>query len=274
MWSSTFAVLVLLLVVASQQGATAAERGLLQDAERIKIKIGRTAQGVPTFLTCNDAKGLICEGFEIEFAKELCARMNADCETIVLDSLEQRITALENDEADIVIDSFSVTDERKARVDFVNPFYYTSGVGLFVNDTARLPGAWDDIQDEIICIESGYFAMEAVELMFKPQFVEFDTSSARDAGLLNGECVAIVGDSTETVPAEQIGFSLFNVPYGIGIKKGRSELDAKVAGALVQMMENGQDSVMLRLERDILIAAGLRKLPNLEKLVIAISEFQ
>ena len=57
------------------------------------------------------------------------------------------------DDADIVIDSFSVTDERKARVDFVNPFYYTSGVGLFVNDTTRLPGAWDDIEDEIICIE-------------------------------------------------------------------------------------------------------------------------
>ena len=59
-------------------------------------QVGRTAQGFPSFLTCTDGAGLVCEGFEIEFAKELCRELNADCETVVLDSLDQRITALEN----------------------------------------------------------------------------------------------------------------------------------------------------------------------------------
>ena len=54
------------------------------------------------------------------------------------------------------MDSFSVTDERKERIDFVNPFYYATGAALFTNRPLDLEGAWDDIEGEKVCILVGY----------------------------------------------------------------------------------------------------------------------
>jgi len=66
----------------------------------------------------------------------LCGKIGEDdCSLTVFDSLEDRITALENDEVDIVVGRFSVTQDRAQIVDFVRPYYFSSGAKLF-----SLPG--------------------------------------------------------------------------------------------------------------------------------------
>ena len=54
--------------------------------------------------------------------------------------------------ADFVMDSFSVTDARKERIDFINPFYYAAGATLYVNEQGATITGWPDIKGEDICI--------------------------------------------------------------------------------------------------------------------------
>lgn len=67
-----------------------------------------------------DDKGELA-GFEIDLARELCARAALDC-SFVAQEWDQLLPALESKQADAVISTLEPTDERRARVAFGAPY--------------------------------------------------------------------------------------------------------------------------------------------------------
>src|SRR5215204_7116255 len=81
------------------------------------------------------------EGFEIDLANDLCARMKVKCE-IVAQDWDGIIPALTAKKYDAIMAGMSITDERKKTIDFSNP--YAAGPNSFLvskdSPLAKMPG--------------------------------------------------------------------------------------------------------------------------------------
>ena len=82
----------------------------------------------------------------------------------VLDPNE-RIEALENDEVDIIIACFSVTEDRKKQIDFSIPYVFNPGLALITNNIERYPVIYDILNEKTkISVIKGTTSQKALYL--------------------------------------------------------------------------------------------------------------
>jgi len=90
-------------------------------AQQLKLRIA-TEGANPPFSTINSSGEL--EGFDVEIARALCAKMGAECE-IAAQDWDGIIPALLARKYDAIIASLSVTEDRKNVVAFTKPYYHS-----------------------------------------------------------------------------------------------------------------------------------------------------
>lgn len=169
---------------------TAASDDVSADVQKIVdrgvLKVGCKSD-VPNFSLQNTATGEY-EGFEDDLAYNIageifgCTPEEAKDKKLVE---FQGVTAktrgplLENGEIDLVIATFTITDERKETYNFSNP-YYTDAVGLLVNNDSGIESI-EDLDGKIIGVaqssttKDGFKAyVEEKGLNVNPEFQEFD----------------------------------------------------------------------------------------------------
>ena len=169
---------------------TAASGDVSADVQKIVdrgvLKVGCKSD-VPNFSLQNTATGEY-EGFEDDLAYNIageifgCTPEEAKDKKLVE---FQGVTAktrgplLENGEIDLVIATFTITDERKETYNFSN-LYYTDAVGLLVNNDSGIESI-EDLDGKIIGVaqssttKDGFKAyVEEKGLNVNPEFQEFD----------------------------------------------------------------------------------------------------
>ena len=169
---------------------TAASGDVSADVQKIVdrgvLKVGCKSD-VPNFSLQNTATGEY-EGFEDDLAYNIageifgCTPEEAKDKKLVE---FQGVTAktrgplLENGEIDLVIATFTITDERKETYNFSTP-YYTDAVGLLVNNNSGIESI-EDLDGKIIGVaqssttNDGFKAyVEEKGLNVNPEFQEFD----------------------------------------------------------------------------------------------------
>ena len=169
---------------------TAASGDVSADVQKIVdrgvLKVGCKSD-VPNFSLQNTATGEY-EGFEDDLAYNIageifgCTPEEAKDKKLVE---FQGVTAktrgplLENGEIDLVIATFTITDERKETYNFSTP-YYTDAVGLLVNNDSGIESI-EDLDGKIIGVaqssttKDGFKAyVEGKGLNVNPEFQEFD----------------------------------------------------------------------------------------------------
>ncbi len=170
--------------------STAADGDVAADVQKIidrgVLKVGCKSD-VPNFSLQNTATGEY-EGFEDDLAYNIAGEIfgcTAD-EAKEKKLVEfQGVTAktrgplLENGEIDLVIATFTITDERKETYNFSTP-YYTDAVGLLVNNDSGIESI-EDLDGKIIGVaqssttKDGFKAyVEEKGLDVNPEFQEFD----------------------------------------------------------------------------------------------------
>ncbi len=97
---------------------------LAAPAQPLKLRIASEGTN-PPFSVIN-SKGEL-EGFDIDIAKALCAKMEADCE-IVAQDWDGIIPALLAKKYDAIVASLNVTVDRKKVVSFTKPYYRSPSV--------------------------------------------------------------------------------------------------------------------------------------------------
>jgi len=173
------------------EGATEAEGGsAAADVQKIidrgVLKVGCKAD-IPKFSLQNTATGEY-EGFEDDLAYEIAGSI-FDCTADEAKEKKlvefQGVTAktrgplLENGEIDLVIATFTITDERKETYNFSTP-YYTDAVGLLVNKDSGI-NSIEDLDGKIIGVAQSSTTKDGFKsyvdekgLDVNPEFQEFD----------------------------------------------------------------------------------------------------
>jgi arginine/ornithine transport system substrate-binding protein len=85
------------------------------------LKVAVEGEYPPFNETGKDGK---LKGFDVDIAQALCARIAAKCE-LVKQSWERMISDLTAGRYDMVVSSMSITDSRRASMDFTDPYYHT-----------------------------------------------------------------------------------------------------------------------------------------------------
>ncbi|MNO12229.1 ABC transporter glutamine-binding protein GlnH precursor [compost metagenome] len=197
-----------------------------------KIKIGVFADKPPFGYVDSDGKN---QGFDVYIAKRFAKDLLGDeskAEFVLVDAAS-RVAYLESNKVDIIMANFTVTDERKEKVDFANPYMKLS-FGIVSPDSAPITSI-DQLKEkgQRLIVAKGttaetYFTKEYPEI----ELLKFDQYTEIFAALKDGRGAAIANDNTELIAwaKSNPGFTVSIPAFGgqdtiaPAVAKGNTEL--------------------------------------------------
>eukprot|EP01025_Chloroclados_australasicus_P032969 TRINITY_DN3349_c1_g1_i3.p1 TRINITY_DN3349_c1_g1~~TRINITY_DN3349_c1_g1_i3.p1 ORF type:complete len:418 (-),score=20.09 TRINITY_DN3349_c1_g1_i3:245-1498(-) len=195
----------------------------------------------------NDGEDWCNPSFECDIMTFLCNEINNNqpCLLKMFDSLDERVTSLETDKVDIVVSRFSVTPERAERVDFVRPYYLSSGAQLFVRpEDKKVITSFDLLTSFSICMDTGYYV--SATLADQYGLVVFPSKKDTMFDFIDRRyCIAAVSDSVFSIEGlVPVGEPKYVTPYGVAVAKNSSQvnLNEQVQQALLKMFVQKNDT--------------------------------
>lgn len=227
------------------------------------LKVGAKVD-VPKFGLQNTATGEM-EGFEVDLAYEIagkifgCTAAEAKDKKLVA---FQGVTAktrgplLDNGEVDLVIATYTITEERKETWNFSDP-YYTDAVGLLVLKDSGI-NSIEDLDGKVIAVSQGSTTRDGFKKYVEekgynvnPEFEEFDgypsmaaALAAKNVDVFSVDRAILAGyndDTTIILPdrfAEQ--------EYGVASKLDNKGLAELVNGVVTDLKSSGKIDEMLK----------------------------
>ncbi|MGC6768991.1 transporter substrate-binding domain-containing protein [Enterococcus sp. LJL128] len=228
---------------ASNSGASALDK--IKDAGVIKVGI---KEDVPNFGYMNPDTNKN-EGMEPDIARKIAKELTGSEDNVefVGVTAKTRGPLLDNGEIDMVIATFTITDERKETYNFTTP-YYQDEVGFLVRkadgltDTASLDGKTIGVAQSATTKEAIIAEGEKLGVSFNfqelgsyPELKTALTSKRIDAFSVDKSILSgYVDDSTEILAD---GFS--PQEYGIATKKSNTELNDKLNDLITKWQDDG-----------------------------------
>lgn len=246
-------------VTQSPKAADAPKQEISADIKAIKdrgvLKAGVKVD-VPKFGFKDPKTGKI-EGFEIDLAKALAKKILGDENKLDMQGVvaKTRGPLLDNGDLDVVIATFTITEERKKSYNFTEP-YYTDGVGLMVKKSSGLKSL-KDMNGKRIGVPQSATTRKALQAEvnkipgLKVNFLEFGTyaevKAALDSGRVDAYSIDVailmgyMDDSVEIL-ADRYAPQL----YGAAIKKSNTSLAKLTDDMFEEMKKNGEMDKLLK----------------------------
>lgn len=199
----------------SAGGDNAAAAGQARTLEEIKadgkIKIGVFSDKNPFGYV--DENGEI-QGYDVYFAKRIAKDLlgSEDAVEFVYVEAASRVEYLQSAKVDIILANFTVTDERKEKVDFALP-YMKVALGVVSPDDALITSV-DDMKDKNLIVVKGttaetYFTENYPDL----KLTKFDEYQEAYDALLDGR-----GDAFSTDNTEVLAWARQNPGFTVGVE--------------------------------------------------------
>jgi len=199
------------------------------------------------------------QGFDVDFAKALCVKLDAQCEIIKQD-WDGMIPGLIAKKYDVIVASMGILPEREEKIDFSIP-YYQSPTGLVANKESGIKAGADGYVDpatlagkKIGVQRSTGYESYARKTWPQAEIVVYDTSESADLDAAAGRVDArfddfillknglLAGDAKDdfarvgnTWPETAFG----SKGEGIGVRKGEKELLDAINKAILEMRADG-----------------------------------
>ena len=218
----------------------------LGQAQAEKIRIA-TEGAYPPFNMKNASGELI--GFDVDIAKALCKEMKADCE-IVAQDWDGIIPGLLAKKYDAIIASMSITEERKRKVAFSDP-YYSNYLRFIAKKDSGLKVDGGGLKGKSIGAQRATISAQHLEDNYRKsaKVKVYDTQEAAFLDLKAGRLDAVLVDAypgydwlsqSDNSGYDFIGDSIdINDKIGIAHRKGDKALGAKFNQALQAILQNG-----------------------------------
>ncbi|MEU6442928.1 glutamate ABC transporter substrate-binding protein [Streptomyces sp. NPDC047046] len=189
-------------------------------------------------------------GFDVDVARYVAKALGYKTNQIVWKEAKSadRETMLERGDVDFIAASYSITDEREAKVDFAGPYLLAHQDVLVRADEKHINDP-KDLNSKKLCSVTGSTSAQNIkkELAPKAQLQEYGGYSECLTGLENKAVDALTTDDSILAgyaaqkefqgKFKLAGFKMTNENYGIGVKKG-SDLKDKINDALKKMVED------------------------------------
>ena len=188
-------------------------------------------------------------GFDIELAKEVCRRNNWTLKTQPIIDWNTKQLELESGEIDCIWSEFTI-DGREDDYTWSEP-YFNNSKKIIVKSDSDIKNI-DDLKGKVLEVQQGSSVLKTINnnTTLKDTFKEIKEVDGYDTALMDlqsGVCDVVIADSglayylvTEKYPDTKIlNESLSHEKYGIGFKKGNTELRDKVQKTLDEMFEDG-----------------------------------
>jgi glutamate transport system substrate-binding protein len=224
--------------------AASSSVGKLMDDGKITIGIKFDQPGIGS----KDTATGTYSGFDVEIAKIIADRLEIDEEDIkfVEAVSKNREPFLKNGEVDLVIASYSITDDRRTQVGQAGP-YYVTGQQLLVReedkDTIKGPS---DLKDKKVCAAIASTSIDKVE-QYGAKKTPFATYTECVNQLLNNGVDAVTTDGAILLgyaAAHEGKLAVVGEPfseerYGIGFKKGDEDMCKFLRATLQASFDEG-----------------------------------
>ncbi|TYR73417.1 transporter substrate-binding domain-containing protein [Rossellomorea vietnamensis] len=167
------------------------------------------------------------------------------------------IPAILADQLDVAIAGMSITDERKEKVDFSDP-YFDAGLTLVVSEDNTDITSEDDLEGKVVAVKNGTTGAEHAEAIKEEAGIkevrQFNDSPSMFQEVANGNADVLIEDypviayaiKTSGLDLKTVGERLNGDQYGIAVKKGENaELLEKINSGLQKIRDNGTyDEIM------------------------------
>jgi polar amino acid transport system substrate-binding protein len=201
------------------------------------------------------------QGLDIDLADALAAELGVRVE-IVNTGFDAIIGALKTKRFDVLMSAMTVTDERSQEIDFID--YFNAGTDILVpsgnpkniTKIEDLSGLTVAVQIATIQVDQLAAANDALKAANKPEIkvLTFDQNPLAVEQLRAGRADAVIADSPVVAndarlsegKLEALALTIEAAPYGIGLRKDSTELNAAVKAALDKLISNGKYAEILK----------------------------
>ena len=234
---------------APKSTATAFPVGSSMDTiqKRGKITIG-VKYDVPLFGLLDPATKKV-DGFDVAIGKEIAKALGLREDQIQFEEAisANRIPYLAEDKVDLIISTMTINAQRKTEIEFSRP-YYLAGQSLLVKGDNTTIKTVTDLNGKKVCsVQGSTSEKNVVEKAPQTELTSFTTYSACVSAMKDGRVEAVTTDdiilagfAATDKSLKLVGGTFTTEAYGIGIKKGKTDLAAFVTTVLNDMMKDGR----------------------------------
>ncbi|MEW2248022.1 glutamate ABC transporter substrate-binding protein [Streptomyces sp. NPDC006975] len=190
-------------------------------------------------------------GFDVDVATYIAGQLGYKPDQIqfVETKSADRENALARGDVKFIVATYSITPKRQAKVDFAGPYLLAHQDLLIKKDSDISKGT--DLNGKKLCSVTGSTSAQNVQQKIAPkaQLKEYSGYSECIAGLQSGAVDAVTTDDSILAgfaaqdkykgQFKLAGLKLSNENYGVGVKKGDTELVNKINKAIEQMESSG-----------------------------------
>ncbi|MCI2148615.1 glutamate ABC transporter substrate-binding protein [Bifidobacterium crudilactis] len=215
------------------------------DGPKIKIGIKFDQPGL------GYKQGSTYTGFDVDVAKYVAKKLGYSENQIEWKEApsKQRETLIQNGDVNMIVATYSISDDRKKVVDFAGP-YFVAGQDLLVRSNDKDITGPSSLEGKKLCSVTGSTSAQTikehyastVQLMEQSGYAECVTaliSGTVDAVTTDDIILAGLAAAKGDGQLKVVGKPFTQERYGIGVKKGDTTLVEKINAALKEMEEDG-----------------------------------
>ena len=221
------------------------EAGVQEIVDRGVLRVG-VKQDLPNF-GYRDPESNQYTGMEVEIAKKVAAELGVDIEFTPV-TAQTRGALLDNGQLDMVIATFTITEERKELYNFTTP-YYTDAVGFLVRKDSNIQSSWEALDGLTIGVTQGSIQWGLLEEIAAEKGIELNF---RELGSNSEVVVALAAHRVDAFSIDQSILSAFlgktnelldlqyqPSEYGIVTKQSNTDLATYLDGLVQDWTEDG-----------------------------------
>src|SRR3984893_11595850 len=181
-------------------------------------------------------------GFDVDVAKYVAKQLGYNEDQIEWKESPsgQRETLIQNGQVKYIVATYSITDARKEKVDFAGPYLLTGQSLLVKADNTNITGPESLQNNKKLCSVSGSTPAQRIKDKYPGvQLQQYNTYSACVEALTSDEVILAVYAAQNPGAFKIVGQPFSEERYGIGLKKGDTDLRTKIDDAITKMGQDG-----------------------------------
>lgn len=188
------------------------------------------------------------DGFDVQLAKDIAKALGLkeDQVEFVEAVSANRIPFLQEDKVDLVIATMTINADRKQQIDFSRP-YYLAGQSILVKKDNTTIKSVEDLNGKNVCSVQGSTSEKNVQtkapqanlLSLTGYAACVDSMKSGRVDAVSTDDIILAGFAASDNTLKLVGGQFTTEPYGIGVKKGKTDLVQFIDALLAKELSDG-----------------------------------